>query len=104
MATRKYRSNAEWIEILQHYIQSGLSPIQYCQQKNLDYKYFLKRKRAFDNEQHSNTKSESFVRVQAPTKQITPLPTLILQYQNTQLQITDGTDPLWLAQLIKQLS
>lgn len=105
MSTRKYRSNAEWVDILQQYIQSGLSPTEYCLQKNLDYKYFLKRKRAIDNEQQVSSEGGSFVKVKRPLKQMAlPPARLILQHQNSQLHITDGTDAQWLAQLMKLLS
>ena len=105
MSTRKYRSNAEWVEILQQYIQSDLSPTEYCQQKSLDYKYFLKRKRAYDNDQQVSSEHTSFVKVKRPLKQIAQTPTgVILQYQNCQLKIIEQTDTQWLAQLMKALS
>lgn len=105
MSTRKYRSNTQWIEILQQYIKSGLTPKKYCQQKSLDYKYFLKRKRAFDEEQPVSSKRDSFVKVKSPPKlKISPPVSLILQYQNSQLHFTEGTDAQWLAQLMKALS
>lgn len=105
MSTRKYRSKAEWVEILQQYIHSGLSPIEYCQQKNLDYKYFLKRKRAYDDEQQVCSEHTPFVKVKRPLKQIARTPgTLSLQYHNCQLQITERTDAQWLAQLMQALS
>ena len=105
MSTRKYRSNAQWVEILQHYIKSGLTPTKYCLKKNLDYKYFLKRKRAFDEEQAISSKRHSFVKIKSPDKQTETSPSsLTLQYQHCQLQIAEGTDTQWQAQLMKALS
>ncbi len=105
MSTRKYRSNAQWIKILQHYIKSKLTATEYCQQQNLDYKYFLKRKRVFDKAQPVSAKHDAFIKIKSP-QTLTPAPSarLVLQYQNSQLHIADGTDIQWLAQLMKALS
>ena len=99
MIKRKYRSRSEWLGIIQQFKSSACTPAEFCQQQNLDYKYFLKRKRSLES------KNSAFVKVQTSTaKQVMPSADLVLQYQNTRLHLTTEIDAQWLAQLMRALS
>ena len=99
MIKRKYRSRSEWLGIIQQFKSSACTPAEFCQQQNLDYKYFLKRKRSLES------KNSAFVKVQTSTaKQVIPSADLVLQYQNTRLHLTTEIDAQWLAQLMRALS
>ena len=99
MTKRKYRSHSEWLGIIQQYKSSGCTPAEFCQQQNLDYKYFLKRKRSLE------LKDSAFVKVHASTaKQIMPSTELVLQYQNIRLHLNTAMDAQWLAQLMRSLA
>ena len=103
MIKRKYRSRAEWLNIIQQYKDSGLTPADYCRQQGLDYKYFLKRKQL--TQANAEQQAGGFVKLQRNvSKQVMPSTELSLQYQNMTLHISSGTDPLWLALLMKTLS
>ena len=99
MIKRKYRSRSEWLGIIQQFKSSACTPAEFCQQQNLDYKYFLKRKRSLES------KNSGFVKVQTSTaKRVIPSADLVLQYQNTRLHLTTEIDAQWLAQLMRALS
>ncbi|MDT8371868.1 MAG: hypothetical protein RQ783_07755 [Gammaproteobacteria bacterium] len=99
MKNRKHRSHSEWLSIIQQFKSSGCTPAAFCQQQNLDYKYFLKRKRSLES------KDSAFVKVQTSTaKQIMPSTDLMLQYQNTRLHLSTAIDAQWLAQLMRSLA
>ena len=103
MTKRKYRSHAEWLNIIQQYKDSNLTPADYCHQQGLDYKYFLKRKQKL--QANVEQQASGFVKLQRNAKQtLTPVAELLLQYQNMTLKLLSTTDPLWLAQLMKTLS
>lgn len=99
MKNRKRRSHSEWLSIIQQFESSRCTPAAFCQQQNLDYKYFLKRKRSLES------KDSAFVKVQTNTaKQIMPSTDLVLQFQNTRLHLSTAIDMQWLAQLMRSLA
>ena len=105
MIKRKYRSHSEWLGIIQQFKSSACTPAEFCQQQNLDYKYFLKRKRNLESESTGRPKAAAFVKVQTSTaKRVIPSADLVLQYQNTRLHLTTEIDAQWLAQLMRALS
>lgn len=101
MTTRKYRSQSEWLTLFQQYTKCELTSTQFCQRQELDLKYFLKRKRAFEAEQVTAS-PDSFVKVSVPSTHTSS--NLILHYQAVQLHLASDTSPQWLAQLMKALS
>ena len=99
MKKRKLRSRSEWLGIIQLFKSSGCTPTEFCQKQNLDYKYFLKRKRSLES------KDSAFVKVQTnAAKQISPSTDLVLQYQDTRLHLSSAIDAQWLAHLMQSLS
>ncbi len=105
MTKRKYRSHGEWVSIIQQYKNSGCTPAAFCQQQNLDYKYFLKRKRRLETHSAGIPGAPAFVKVHPSTvKQTIPSTDLVLQYHNTHLHLTTAIDAQWLAQLMRSLS
>lgn len=104
MTKRKYRNHSEWLSIIQQFESSGCTSTAFCQQQNLDYKYFLKRKRNLESKSAGRSKTAAFVKVQTNTaKQIMPSIDLVLQYQNTRLHLSTAIDAQWLAQLMRSL-
>jgi hypothetical protein len=98
-----YRSNIEWRKLIEQQAQSGLSGLAFCQQQGLLAKTFY-RQRKLLRQQNLVPVKHSFVRVQP--KAINPVSggqAAILQHRESRLQLPTGTDPLWLAQLMKAL-
>ena len=99
MTKRKYRSHDEWLSIIQQFKSSGCTPTEFCQQQNLDYKYFLKRKRSLESE------ASVFIKIQTDTtRQEMSSTALVLQYQNARLHLTTDIDTRWLAELMRSLA
>ena len=78
MAKRKYRSHAEWLNIIQQYKDSNLTPADYCHQQGLDYKYFLKRKQKL--QANVEQQASGFVKLQRNGKYTST--NLLLKYHH----------------------
>ncbi len=68
MTTRKQRSRAQWLELIEQQKQSGLKASEFCRQKELNPQYFSKRKRQLGLHSEPARQPNSFIKVQTPNK------------------------------------
>ena len=104
MPKREHRSDAEWQDIIVRQEQSGLTGVAFCLQEGIYAKTFYSQRKLL-RRKGQVAKPSQFIQVQSKPVQAMPIqPGIVLQYQDNRLQIPAGTEPLWLAQLMKALS
>jgi hypothetical protein len=100
----EHRSNAEWQDIIERQEQSGLTGVAFCLQEGIYAKTFY-RQRKLLRRKGLVAETKQFIQVQPKPVQAMPIrPGIVLQYRDSRLQMPVGTEPLWLAQLMKALS
>jgi len=105
MSKRIRRSEAEWQHLIDQQERSGLSATAFCQQQGLSSKTFYKRRQALRQQRSAAPSAERFIKVQPKsTAAMATPPTVVLDYQNTRLQLPAGVDVLWLTKLMQALS
>ena len=99
--SRKHRSQAQWLELINAFEMSGQSQVDFCAEHNVSSAYFSQRRRALRNSEQS-----VFIEAKAQAAHIlAPVsPALMLRYQQTELALPLSVEPRWLACLIKALS
>jgi hypothetical protein len=108
------RSEQEWITLLGKHARSGLSQTAFCQQHNLARSSFsTQKKRLSHHLLHSSAPSSAFITATPPAS-ITipnsshstsePEATLLLRYQQLELQLPTTISSTWLAQLLRGLA
>ena len=104
MPKRDRLSNAEWQKIIERQEQSGLTGVAFCLQEGIYAKTFY-RQRKLLRRKGLVAETKQFIQVQPKPVQAMPIqPGVVLQYRDSRLQMPAGTEPLWLAQLMKALS
>ena len=104
MPKREHRSNAEWQDIIERQKQSGLTGVAFCLQEGIYAKTFY-RQRKLLRRKGLVVETRQFIQVQPKPVPAMPIqPAMALQYRDSRLQMPEGTEPLWLAQLMKFLS
>jgi hypothetical protein len=94
------RSFQEWQTIIEQQEASGLSIIEFCEQQQLNQKYFYAKRDTLRKKKPSKP-TVSFVKVsQTPTVSAA----ILLQVNNARLTLPLNCEPLWLAQLLKAIS
>ena len=94
------RSSQEWQAIIEQQQVSGLSVVEFCQQQQLNSKYFHARQRSLLKRQQRNAGSP-FVKVSNPTSSSG---VISLQVGDNRLTLPSTIEPQWLANLLKALS
>ena len=104
MPKREHRSTAEWQGIIERQDQSGLTGVAFCLQEGIYAKTFY-RQRKLLRRKGLVVETKQFIQVQPKSVPTMPIqPGMVLQYRDSRLQMPAGTEPLWLAQLMKALS
>jgi len=104
MPKREPRSDTEWQNIIERQEQSGLTGVAFCLQEGIYAKTFY-RQRKMLRRKGLVAETKQFIQLQPKPVQAMPIqPGVVLQYRDSRLQIPAGTEPLWLAQLMKALS
>jgi len=104
MPKREHRSTAEWQDIIERQDQSGLTGVAFCLQEGIYAKTFY-RQRKLLRRKGLVVETKQFIQVQPKSVPTMPIqPGMVLQYRDSRLQMPGGTEPLWLAQLMKALS
>ena len=104
MGRRKYRSQADWLELIEQQAQSGLSGAEFCKQHGLVAKCFYRKRRQLREGKALVPAGGSFVQVspESSTSTLTEAG-LVLQYRESRLQVPMTTDPIWLSRLLQSL-
>jgi len=104
MPEREHRSNAEWQDVIERQDQSGLTGVAFCLQEGIYAKTFY-RQRKLLRRKGLVAHTKQFIQVQPKPVPAMPIQSgIVLQYRDNRLQMPAGTEPLWLAQLMKALS
>lgn len=93
------RTSQEWQAIIEQQQASGQSVVDFCQQQQLDSKYFYARRRALLKRQQRQLPTP-FVKLSKSA----PNTAMLLQFGDTTLSLPANTKPDWVAQLLKGLS
>jgi hypothetical protein len=89
------RRSQEWQAIIEQQAASSLSVIDYCEQQQVDRKYFYAMRHGLRKQ------TTSFIKVsKTPMDQAT----MSLQVSDARLILPLDCEPLWLAQLLKAIS
>lgn len=96
------RSKQQWRELIVQFEQSGLSQAQFCQQLNINAKYFSLRfrQRQVELQQASNS---DFIAVQHIKPQTSTPHNLKLSISQVQLELPSDVSPQWLGTLMREL-
>ena len=104
MTIRKHRSIAEWQNLVNQQADSGLNGASFCEQQGLSCKTFYRRRKAL-TEKSTDSVTSQFIKFQAvPTRTMTMQPDAVLHYRDSRLSVPAGTEPAWIAELMKALS
>ena len=104
MPKREHRSNAEWQRIIQQHEQSGLTGVAFCLQEGIYAKTFYRQRKTL-RRKGLVAKPSRFVQVQPKPVPAMPIqPGIVLQFRDSRLQLPAGSDPTWVAELMKALS
>lgn len=94
------RSFHEWQTIIEQQEASGLSVTEFCEQQQINQKYFYARRDTLRKKKQDKP-TASFVKIsKAPTVSAA----ILLQVNDVRLTLPLNCEPLWLAQLLKALS
>ncbi len=104
MTRRKHRSEFEWRQLIEQQASSGLNGITFCEQEEISCKTFYRHRKALKGKIADSVTSQ-FIKIQPePLRSIALQPTAVLQYRDSCLQLPVGTDPMWVAELMKALA
>ena len=104
MGRQKHRSKAEWRNLIDQQAGSGLNGVAFCEQRGLSRKTFYRHRKALA-EKAADAVAEQFIQIQPGPVQTMPLqPGAVLHYRDSRLQLPAGSDPSWVAELMKALS
>ncbi len=104
MPKRDRLSNAEWQDIIERQEQSGLTGVAFCLQEGIYAKTFYRQRKKL-RRKGLVAEAKQFIQVQPKSVPAMPIQSgIVLQYRDSRLQMPAGTEPLWLAQLMKALS
>ncbi len=104
MARQKRSSKAEWRNLIEQQARSGLNGVEFCEQRGLSRKTFYRHRKALA-EKTAALVADPFIKVQPKPVQVIPVqPTTVLHYRDSRLQLPAGSDPTWVAELMKALS
>ena len=103
MTRRKHRSKAEWRNLINLQIQSGLNAAAFCDQQGLPRKSFNRHRKLLE-QKPCDSMAGQFIKVEPQS--VTAIPQqfeAVLHYRNSRVQLPVGTDPVWVAELLKAL-
>ena len=104
MSQRKQRSKAEWRSLIEQQALSGLNGVAFCAQRGLSRKTFYHHRKVLE-EKTADSKADQFIKVQSKPVQMMPAQSVaVLRYRDMRLRLSTGTDPAWVAELMKALA
>lgn len=104
MTKRKHRSKAEWRNLIEQQARSGLNVVSFCTQRGLSRKTFYRHRKVLE-EQAAGAVAGQFIKVQPKPVGMMPVqPAAVLHYQDSRLQLPAGTEPAWVAELMRALA
>ena len=103
MIRRKHRSKAEWRNLIDQQMQSGLNAVAFCEQQGLSRKSFYRHRKLL-KQKPCDSLAGQFIKVKPQSIQTIPQQfEAVLHHRNSRVQLSVGTDPIWVAELLKAL-
>jgi len=103
MTRRKHRSKAEWRNLIDQQMQSGLNAVAFCDQQGLSRKTFY-RHRKLQEQKPCDSLAGQFIKVEPkPVQSIPQQFEAVLHYRSSRVHLPLGADPMWVAELLKAL-
>ncbi len=103
MAKRKHRSQDQWRDLIEQQAGSGLNGSAFCEQHGLSPKTFYRHRKALEGKATDSVSSQ-FVKVNPKPASMMPVqPAAVLHYRDSRLSVPAGTEPAWIAELMKAL-
>jgi hypothetical protein len=104
MTKRKWRSKAEWRDLVEQQKHSGLSGLAFCDQRGISRKSFYQHRKSLA-QTPADQGAGQFIKVNPrPAKKMSVPTATELHYQNSRLQLAVDADPTWVAALMKALA
>ena len=104
MSKRKHRSKAEWRNLIARQARSGLNGVAFCEQHGLSRKSFYRHRKLLEQKATDSVPGQ-FIKVQSkPFPKMPVQPVAVLHYRNSRLSVPAGTEPAWVAELMKALA
>ena len=104
MTKRKHRSKAEWRNLIDQQIQSGLNAAAFCDQQELSRKSFYRHRKLLAQNSRDSLAGQ-FIKVESKFVQTLPQQLeAVLHYRNSRVQLPIGADPSWVAELLRALA
>ena len=99
----KSRTHQQWRELFKQQATGDLSVAAFCKEHDIGQSYFYKRKSdlAVKNDAPSTS---NFIKVIPQQKNITPISSIKIQYQQSRLHFPTTISAIWLADFIKALA
>lgn len=94
------RTKSDWQALFTEHKQSGLTAVAFCQERNLNPKYFCLRRKQLQTKMETKT-SSAFVPVTMPISNTTSM--IELQQGSARLKIPMSVSPDWLVDLIQKI-
>ena len=106
MSTRRYRSKAEWKQLIELHAESGLNGSAFCKRQGLSRKSFYRNRKALQQATETTADSSPFVQLvpHSVSRSRSISGSIELAHRESRLRLPSDTDPLWLAQLLKALT
>jgi hypothetical protein len=95
------RTKSDWQALFNEHKQSGLTAVAFCQERNLNPKYFCLRRKQLQPKNEEKTTS-AFTPITLPTSNSTSMIELQVN-EAVKLHIPQTISPSWLVDLIHQL-
>ena len=104
MTKRKWRSKAEWRDLVEQQKHSGLSGLAFCDQRGISRKSFYQHRKSLAQTPAGHEAGQFIKVTPRPIKKM-PAPALaVLHYHDSRVQLPIDANPTWVAALMKALA
>lgn len=106
MSTRKYRNRSEWKALIEEQLASGLTGVEFCNERGLVAKTFYKQRRqlGYPPGQGRSTQHSGFVQAQPAATVSVTSGAVLLHYGDSRLELSSAVSASWVAELMRALS
>jgi hypothetical protein len=105
MTSRIRRNQAQWEELVEEQVSSGINAAMFCRQRSLCRKTFYYQRKIM-NENSTSLVASRFIQVQSSSDRAPQVPQplmTVLDYRQIRSQIPDDIDLAWVAELLQAL-
>jgi hypothetical protein len=103
MTKRKYRSKADWQDLIKQQARSGLNAATFCDQQSISPKTFYRQRKRLEGKS-TGAVPAPFIKVEPRSiKSIPDQAEVVLHYRNSRVQLPVSTTPSWVAELLRKI-